>query len=201
MRARTRQGPHHIGYGLITFQVGVDGIALSKDGAWLYYGTMTHDTLYRIRTEYLLDAHLSPRELSGRVEAVGRKPMSDGIEVAADGSVLLTDVENGSVARIDPSGHLTTLIRDPRIVWADGINIMEGGDVLVTDSSISSYTDQLLRPPPLERLAAGRPYRLYRFHLPERSIPHSLELPKRRLERLDGGRQGHDPPAPLTSRI
>lgn len=166
MRARTKSGPHHLGFGLITFQVGVDGIALSRDGAWLYYGTMTHDTLYRVRTEHLLDPGLSPSELASRVEPVGHKPMSDGIEVAEDGSVLLTDVENGSVVRIDPSGHLTTLMRDPRIVWSDGINITASGDVLVTDSSISSYTDQLMRPPPLSILGAGRPYRIYRFHLP-----------------------------------
>jgi sugar lactone lactonase YvrE len=166
MRSRTPQGPHRIGFGLITFQVGVDGIALSQDGAWLYYGTMTHDTLHRIRTEHLMDPRLSPGELASRVERVGRKPMSDGIEVAEDGGVLLTDVENGSVVRIDPSGRLTTLVRDARIVWSDGINITAGGDVLLTDSSISSYTDQLMRPPKLAVLEAGRPYRIYRFHLP-----------------------------------
>lgn len=166
MRARSAQGPHRIGFGLLTFQIGVDGIALSKDGTWLYYGTMTHDALYRIRTEHLLDARLSPSELASRVERVGKKPMSDGIETTDDGSVLLTDLENGSVVRITPDGQLTTLMRDPRIVWSDGVNVTANGDVLLTDSSIPTYFDQLMRPPSLERLRAAKPYRLYRFHLP-----------------------------------
>ena len=163
---RTPHGPHRLFYGLVTFQVGVDGIALSRDGAFLYYAPMTHDTLYRVRTEHLLDPRLSPAELASRVEAVGKKPMSDGIEVAADGSVIVTDVENGAVARVDPGGHLTTLVRDARIVWSDGVAITPGGDVLLTDSAISAYTDPILRAPSLETLRAGRPYRLYRFHLP-----------------------------------
>jgi hypothetical protein len=163
---RTPHGPHRLFYGLVTFQVGVDGIALSRDGAFLYFAPMTNETLYRVRTEYLLDPSLSRAGLAKRVETVSKKPMSDGIELAADGSVIVTDVENGAVARVDSGGHLTTLIRDPRIVWSDGVAITPGGDVLLTDSAISAYTDQLMRPPSVETLRAGRPYRIYRFHLP-----------------------------------
>lgn len=162
---RTRQGPYRLGYGLLTFQVGVDGVALSEDGAWLYFATMSHDTLFRVRTADLL-ADLPPDELSRRVEKVGAKPLSDGIEVAADGSVLVTDVENGGITRVDPSGRLQTLVRDPRVVWADGVAIAANGDVLFTDSSIPSYIDQLLRPPTRERLQAAAPYHIYRFRLP-----------------------------------
>lgn len=163
---QTRNGPHRIGYGLISFQVGVDGVALSPDGAWLYYGTMCHDSLYRVRTADLRDASLAPAALASRVERVGRKPLSDGIEVTPDGSVLITDIEHGAVARLAPDGQLQTLVRDPQIVWSDGVTVTPGGEVLFTDSGIPSYIDQLLRPPSRERLAAGRPYRLYRFRLP-----------------------------------
>lgn len=89
--------------------------------------------------------------------------MSDGIEVAADGSVLVTDVEHGALARLTTSGRLDTLTRDRRIVWADGVNVAANGDVLLTDSSIPTYIDPLLRPASLERLERGRPYRLYRL--------------------------------------
>jgi hypothetical protein len=86
--------------------------------------------------------------------------------VTADGSVLITDVENGGIARVHPSGRLSTLVRDPKIVWADGITLTPDGDALFTDSSIPSYIDPLLRPPSLEELQAGKPYRIYRFHPP-----------------------------------
>lgn len=162
---RTREGPYRLGYGLLTFQVGVDGVALSADGAWLFFATMSHDTLYRVRTTDLL-AGLPADDLSRRVETVGTKPLSDGIEVTADGSVLVTDVEHGGIARIDASGRLQTLVRDSRVVWADGVTVAANGDVLFTDSSIPSYIDQLLRPPALDRLRAAAPYHIYRFRLP-----------------------------------
>ncbi|HEU4412352.1 MAG TPA: L-dopachrome tautomerase-related protein [Polyangiaceae bacterium] len=163
---RTAHGPHRVGYGLLTFSVGVDGIALSPDGAWLYYATMSHDTLYRVRTEHLRDPALGDEALAAKVERVGPKPLSDGIEIAADGSVLVTDVENGGVARLDPAGGLRTLARRPEVVWADGVAVAPDGAVLFTDSAIPAYIDQLLRPPARERMAAGAPYRLYRVRTP-----------------------------------
>jgi sugar lactone lactonase YvrE len=165
----SRSGPYRIGYGLLTFQVGVDGIALSADGEWLYYATMSHADLFRIRTSYLQDPTLSPQELANHLERVGTKPLSDGIELLADGSVLITDVEHGGIARLDPAGKLETLVRSPAIVWADGVTVTPGGDVLFTDSSIPGYIDQLLRPPAQKRLEGDRPYRIYKFHLPSAS--------------------------------
>ncbi|HEU4535554.1 MAG TPA: L-dopachrome tautomerase-related protein, partial [Polyangiaceae bacterium] len=152
---RTAAGPYRLGHGLLTFAVGVDGVALSPDGAWLYYGAMSHDSLYRVRTEHLRDASLSAEALGARVERVGPKPLSDGIEVLPDGSVLITDVENGGLARLDAGGALRTLVRRDGLVWADGVTVAPDGAALFTDSAIPSYIDPLLRPPARERLAAG----------------------------------------------
>src|SRR3954469_10208319 len=58
---RTPFGPHRLAYGLLTFTVGVDGIALSADGAWLYYATMSHERLYKVPTAALRDASLSDK--------------------------------------------------------------------------------------------------------------------------------------------
>lgn len=162
----TRSGPYRLGFGLLSFQVGVDGIALSKDGDWLYFATMSHGTLYRVRTAPLLDAALSPGELARHVEKVGPKPLSDGIELAPDGAVLITDIEHGGIARLDAGGHLETLVRLEQVTWADGVHVMASGEVLFTDSAIPAYIDQLLRPPLLARLSAGKPYHIYRFRLP-----------------------------------
>lgn len=163
---RTAAGPYRLGHGLLTFAVGVDGLALSPDGAWLYYGAMSHDSLYRVPTASLLDPGLGAEALGARVERVGPKPLSDGIEALADGTVLITDVENGSVARLGPGGELATLARPGGVVWADGVAVAPGGDVYFTDSAIPAYIDPLLRPPARDRLAAGAPYRLYRFRAP-----------------------------------
>lgn len=160
---RTRTGPYRIGWGLLSFVVGIDGIALSDDGQWLYYAAMSHDTLHRVPTAKLRDRSLPAAELAKAVEAVGKKPLSDGIAMAKDGSVLITDVENGGLARLTPDGTLKTLVQLEQVIWADGVVVSEGGEVMFTDSAIPAYIDPLLRPPSKARLDAGRPYRIYRF--------------------------------------
>ncbi len=160
---RTLDGPYKLGWGLVNFAVGVDGLAVSHDGQWLYYATMSHDGLYRVPTASLLDASVSASAMADTVERVGAKPLSDGIEIDAAGRVFITDVENGGVAVVEPDGSLRTVVRDDAIVWADGINLAADGSVLFTDSEIPAYIDPLLRPPGEERLHRAAPHRIYRF--------------------------------------
>jgi sugar lactone lactonase YvrE len=160
---KTINGPHKLGYGLVTFSVGIDGIELSRDGDWLYYGAMSHERMFKVPTAALLDTTLSAQSLSGQIVAVGRKPLSDGITVDAQGSILITDVEHGGIARLNAKGELTTLTKSPQVVWADGIVMAPDGKVLFTDSAIPAYIDQLARPPSRETLKAAAPYRIYRF--------------------------------------
>lgn len=161
----TRDGPYTLGYGLVTFSVGVDGLAVSHDGEWLYYATMSHDSVYRVPTRDLRDASLSAAALAERVERVGPKPLSDGIEVGADGNVYITDVEHGALARLSADGTLRTLIRGDDIVWADGVHITAAGALLFTDSKIPAYIDPLTRAPTRARLTAAAPHRIYRVDL------------------------------------
>lgn len=163
---RTKHGDHHVGYGLVTFSVGVDGVAVSHDGLWLYYATMSHDSVYRIPTAKLRDSSLGDAELATHIERVGPKPLSDGIEIDAANNVYITDVEHGGVARLSPDGKLETLVESGKVSWADGITLTSDGRALFTDSRIPEYLDQLLRPPSRERLNGAGPHRIYGFALP-----------------------------------
>ena len=163
---RVGAAPYRLAYGLLDFQAGLDGIAISPDGLWLFGAGMSNDTLYRVPLAAVLDPTLSPSALSARVERVGKKPLSDGIEAAPDGSVLVTDVEHGGIARVDADGGLSTLVKLAGVSWADGVSVGPNGDVYFTDSALPRYIDPLMRPPMLEKLRAGRPYHLYRFRLP-----------------------------------
>jgi sugar lactone lactonase YvrE len=147
---------------LVLFKLGVDGIALSKNGQWLYYGGVTHDTLYRIRTSDLLDRGLSNEELAARVEAVGRKPLSDGLSADVENNIYITDVEHNGIARMSPNGKLQTLVRDERIRWADGISFGPDNQVCFTDSAIPTIIDNLLLGS-VENIKANGPYHLFCF--------------------------------------
>lgn len=158
--------PHRIGWGLLTFQVGVDGISFSPDGEWLYYATMSHDTLYRLPSRLLLDPAVDDAQLAAAIEPIGKKPQSDGIATTADGRILLTDVENGGIAEMTPEGELRTLTKSDAVVWADSVEVAPDGTVWFTDSAIPAYLQQTMVPPSREVLADAGPYQLYRFRAP-----------------------------------
>jgi hypothetical protein len=165
----TPRGAHKLGFGLIAFAVGLDGLELSPDGAWLYYGAMSHQHLYKVPTAALLDPKLTEAERAKQIVLLGKKPLSDGITLDPQGRVLITDIEHGGIARLDPTTQpatLVTLTRSPDVIWADGVVVAPGGDIVFTDSAIPAYVDQLGRPPAKEKLDAGRPYHLYRFRAP-----------------------------------
>ncbi|MFK7988223.1 MAG: SMP-30/gluconolactonase/LRE family protein [Sandaracinaceae bacterium] len=165
---RTPEGEHTIAGGLITFSVGVDGIALSPDGTELYFAAMSHDTLFRIPMEAVLDANLTAAQHAARLTAVASKPLSDGIETTTSGEVLVTDIEHGAIVGIQPDGTRRTLVRlGDRIGWADGVTVGPGGRVYFTDSQIPRYLDPWLQPPDREVLDTSAPHTaVYSFVLP-----------------------------------
>ena len=144
--------------GLVVLKPSVDGIAITRDDEWIYYGAMTHDTMYRVRVADLLDESLSPEELGGRVQAVGKKPLNDGLSTDNQGNLLITDVEHSAVVRMTPEGALQTLLKSDKIRWADALSYGPDGWLYVADSAIP---DQMLQPK--SHIEANAPYHIYRF--------------------------------------
>jgi sugar lactone lactonase YvrE len=144
--------------GLVTLKPGVDGIAISRDDRWLYYAAMTGDTLYRIETAVLKDTALSAAQLETRVQAVGKKPLNDGLSTDLAGNVYITDVEHSGVARMSPQGRLETVIRSNRIRWADALSYGPDGYQYIADSAIP---DQMLQSKLHMRERA--PYFIFRY--------------------------------------
>ena len=145
-------------FGVVALKPGVDGIAIDRNDEWVYYGAMTHDTMYRIKVADLLDDSLSQGALAARVEAVGPKPLNDGLSTDNAGNLLITDVEHNAVIRMKPDGELTTLIRDNRIRWADALSYGPDGWLYVADSAIP---DQMLQTK--AHIEANAPYHIFRF--------------------------------------
>jgi sugar lactone lactonase YvrE len=155
---------------LLPFRLGIDGIALSKDGQWLYYGGITHDTLFRVRTSDLMDQSLTDEALAGRIESAGRKPLSDGFSADVENNIYITDVEHQGIARMAPDGQLQTLIRDERVRWADGISFGPDGLVYFTDSAIP-YIFGGLPTASQASIEANAPYHLFRFQSDIAGVP------------------------------
>ncbi len=97
-----------------------DGIALSPDNEYLYYQAILSGKLYRILTSKLLDENLSKGDLSKAVETVGDSFPVDGLWMAKDGNLYLSDLRTGAIQRrMVPTGKTEMVAADPRIQWPD----------------------------------------------------------------------------------
>lgn len=145
--------------GLVWLKPGVDGVAISDDGRWVYYAAMAHSRLYRVPLALLVDANASEASRRAAIEAVAVKPMSDGLSIDQRGQVLITDVEHGAVMRWRPgSDRPETLLQSDRIRWADGFSHGPEDWLYLADSAIP---EQMLRS--RAHIAAQGPYTIWRF--------------------------------------
>jgi sugar lactone lactonase YvrE len=153
------QGQPHKLLGLFTLKFGVDGIALSRNGRWLYYAPLNGAQLYRIATDVLNDENLNGETMGSGVIRWAPISLTDGLTTDEEGRVYLGDMENGAIHRVDANGRLQTLLKDPeRLRWPDGFSFGPNGWLYFTDSALQHV---ILKSEGTIR--ANSPYHIYRF--------------------------------------
>jgi sugar lactone lactonase YvrE len=123
-------------------RLGVNPITLEPNEDWLYFGSMSGTSVYRIATSAIINAGLSSKELEQKVQRYGTKPISDGIVVDGGGNVYVTDITNGAIGVVKPNGDYEILFKDERLVWPDGFSYGPDHKIYVT-------VNELHRSPPL----------------------------------------------------
>lgn len=124
-----------------TVQAGADGIAISRDGRYLYWQALAGDTLYRIRTGLLETRGLAGGNLSASVEQYGLNGVADGLLVARGTDFMfITSVEDGSIRLRDlgegPGAARQLWVQDERLRWPDSLAQGPDGSIYVTTSRI-----------------------------------------------------------------
>lgn len=117
-----------------------DGIALSPDGQTLYYQALTSRTLYSVPTAPMIAALRERGTDAGAVDAgvrdLGRTFATDAMIMDARGVLYFTAIERNAIAARLPSGELTLVTADERLVWPDSLDI-HNGLLYVTASRIN----------------------------------------------------------------
>lgn len=111
-----------------------DGIALSPDGAMLYWQAIKGKTLYRLPTKALGDVSMQGR-LASMVEIVGENGPVDGMLFGRDGRLFLTSPEDSSIKVRDTNG-VRMLLQSPDLRWPDTMAEGPDGSLYVTASRI-----------------------------------------------------------------
>ncbi len=151
-----------------------DGIALSTDGNTLYWQAIKGKTLYSIPTASLtgwMTASVVPdaitdRTLAGKIAVVGENGPADGLLISRhDGRLYVTSPQDDSVKARDLSAKdaaLTTVVRDPRLLWPDTFGEGPDGALYLTTSHIqdSAFFKEgapISLPTELWKIAPGAP--------------------------------------------
>lgn len=144
--------------GILQMKTGIDGIAASRDGAWVTYAAMNHDTLFKLPAALLQDPTATEAALEAAILPVGPKPLNDGIAMDDAGNVFITDIEHQAVLQLDPAGTLTTVVKDSRIRWADALAFGPDGWLYLSDSAIPELVLQSA-----DHHASVAPFHVWRF--------------------------------------
>lgn len=116
-----------------------DGIALSPDGAFLYWQALTGRTLYRIPTAVLDDPALEPTAVAAHVERVGVNGVSDGLWIDREGRMYISALEENAVKR-RVGAQVETIVQDARLRWPDSFAEGPDGEIFVTTSHIQDMS-------------------------------------------------------------
>ena len=123
-------------------RLGINPITIDNNFDYLYFGAMTGQSLYRIRTKDLLNQNLSEKELVKKVERYGSKPISDGITIDSVGNVYVTSITDSAIGVTTPDGKYKSLFQSEELPWPDGLAVGQ-------DSFIYATVNELHRSPML----------------------------------------------------
>jgi sugar lactone lactonase YvrE len=114
------------------FNVASDGIAVSADGATLYYCPLSSRHLYSVPTAMLVDRSVPETTIAQAVVDLGEKGASDGLEADDRGRIYAGDYERNSVRQRQTDGEWKTIAHDPRILWPDTLSVASNGYLYFT---------------------------------------------------------------------
>jgi sugar lactone lactonase YvrE len=104
---------------LVSPHIGVNPITEDLNNEWVYFGPMHGLSLYRIKTDDLVDEKLDAKTLASRVERYSDKPISDGITIDKDNNIYLGELAENAIGVISADRKYRRLAENPDLSWVD----------------------------------------------------------------------------------
>ena len=111
-------------------QIHADQHEVSPDGKYYYYQTAA-GPMYRLETKYLDDPALPAAELARKPTYFFNSPTCGGTCMDAAGTIYVCDAEQKRILKVTPAGQSSTLVQDPRLVWADALWLDHAGTLWI----------------------------------------------------------------------
>jgi len=135
--------------------VATDGIAISPDGATLYYCALSSRHFYAVPTALLRAPATDDATIAAAIRDLGPKAPSDGLTEDDRGVIYAGDYEQGTI-RSFADGAWQTIARDPRILWPDTLSVGTDGYLYFTANQLyrqpGFHQGKDLRRPPYQLL-------------------------------------------------
>ncbi|MGY1841555.1 MULTISPECIES: L-dopachrome tautomerase-related protein [unclassified Modestobacter] len=117
--------------------MGADGIAISADGARLWYCPLASRHWYSVATDALVDRGQDDAAVAATVVDEGDKGCAgDGLETDDAGNLYATAGEQNAILRRRPDGAMETVVHDPRLLWPDTLSVATDGHLYVTANQL-----------------------------------------------------------------
>ncbi|GEA01552.1 periplasmic protein [Alteromonas sp. KUL17] len=117
-------------------RIGVNPITIDHNDEWVYFAPMTSESLYRVKTEDLLNDTLNDARLASKVEFFARKPFSDGITIDTAGNIYVSDITKSTLGIINNKRQYQPLFKDERLAWVEGFANAGDKGILATANQL-----------------------------------------------------------------
>lgn len=118
---------------------GVDGVAMSPDGARLYYAPIYSRRLYSVSLAALADESCRYEDVARTISDLGEKGASDGLDTDTLDRVYATNYEHGCIIRAGPDEPWTTLLHQPGMMFVDSLSLAGDGYIYATINQLHRH--------------------------------------------------------------
>jgi sugar lactone lactonase YvrE len=139
-------------------KLGLNPITIDANNEWVYFGSMSEGSVFRIKSKSLQNFSISDAELERGIENYGYKPHSDGFKIDSKGNIYVGDVDRGEIGVLSNKKY-ESYIKSDELKWVDGLFASQDGYVYAT-------VNQLNRHPNLsgkQKDEGTKPYKIIKF--------------------------------------